>query len=1341
MLKGQSRLPAKLKFHSLNVEDGLPNNTVNAMVQDSLGFMWIGTNDGLCRYDGKSFRYYKESPKEVNGISNNFVQSLFLDRDGKLWIMTDQGLNKYDPTFERFDTYTVDDGLSYNSVTKMIQGADGTFYIGTYGGGLDVFNGNEFIKNFNPNSDEALASFLISDLEIQTEKTLWVATWNSGICKIDLLTGTVKNFGIGEGTITPSGRVNDIYLDQSGFLWIATDKGLTIYNTLEDTYTLISEENSPYFIDNDILSIFEHSNGELWFGTRNAGIIKASRRELLSKKQKTVFNSYRPNGTDESVHQRTVSYLYEDDQGNIWIGTHQGGVDIVRPSGESIRYYPKLTEDELEETQSIWGINQTRDGEIWVGTDGDGLVLFDPVTSEKNHFRHDPEDANSLSDNAVLTILEDSKENVWIGTYAGGISKYNKSKNQFKNYTTGYQPESVNSNDVRIIFEDNSARIWIGSNGGGLQLYNEYSDGFEFMHEVGWIDIRAIVEDRNGVLWLGTFGNGLLSFDPTSNTLTEYPQILEIDSHIIFSLHIDSNDKIWIGTRYKGLLKFDPENDKLEQFTELNGLTNNTIQAIVPDREGNIWLSTNDGINMLNEESGNIIQYKNSSGIQAGQFNSNSGFLSDEGYLVFGGINGMNIFYPEWAQKMNIPEKIIITDFKLFNESVPVSPNDSKSPLKSNISESNSLELAYDQNDITFSYVGLNFPFSQDLNYAYKLKNFDEDWNYVGKSTSAVYRNIPPGDYLFQVALVEDSGDLGFLREMAINIKPPFWLTWPFLLLYGLLIISIIIMIAKYYGKQVKLRNSLFYEKKLRQKEADLNQERFRFFTSFSHELRTPLTLILGPVKDMIAKEDDGSKLERLNMIKRNSNVLLELINKMLEFRKTETEHNHLELGHYSFQNFVSEIHSNFEFYAEQKSIRFELKGSLAANIWFDYKKIQLVINNILSNAFKYTPQGGSIKMTIREKEDWIVLKVKDSGPGISEEALSSIFDLYFHSDLDEVIDGTGIGLALCKKLMDLHGGRISAKGNLNKGAEFHVHLHKSRSHYEKIENAEFLTNSRYVVRKPFLKSPTITDNLTVDTIEKDDRVILVIDDNQDVVHYVSDILSDQYKIITAKDGEEGIKSALNYIPDLIISDIMMPNKSGTELCEELKNKSQTSHIPIIFLTAKLESENQLKSMNLGADAYITKPFDSTFLRARVQNLFKNRAKLMKYYQGTTEKSDIFATEPMEDKFLSRIEQLIIEQFDGKDLSIPELAKNLGFSRSSLYRKVKALTGLSINQFVRKVRLNRAAQLIDQGEMNISQVAFEVGFNDLKYFRNCFKEQFGVVPSIYKKRKLVKADA
>lgn len=1343
---GQTKLPPKLKFHSLKVEDGLPNNTINAIVQDSLGFIWIGTNDGLCRYDGKSFKYFKESPTDNQTISNNYIQSLFVDKGGDLWIMTDQGLNRYDPTTEQFKTYLAQssNGLSYNSVTKMIQANDGSYYIGSYGGGIDVFDGNDFTQNFNAEDAVPISSNLISDLQLQNEERLWVGTWDSGISSIDLVTGDVRNYDFGANSLTLSGRINSIYLDRFGFLWISTDQGLSVLNTVDDTFFRLSESNCKSLVDDDILVGFEDSEGQLWFGTRNSGIMSVSRKSLLANKHSTKFTHYAPNGTDESVNHRSVSSLYEDREGNIWAGTHQGGINIVNPKGETIRYYSRFSEETESEHQSVWGVSEGPGQTIWVGTDGEGLLQFDPITNSSIRFLHDPDDPNTISDNAILTATQDSKHNLWLGTYAGGISKLMPGTNKFKRYRSDYLPRSINSDDVRVIFEDSSARIWIGSNGGGLQLYHEETDDFEFIQEVGWLDIRAITEDNEGVLWLGTYGNGLLSYDASSKVVTEYPELSAYNSHIIFSLLLGSDNKLWIGSRYKGLLQFDIPSRTIKQFTENEGLSNNTIQAIVEDGKENLWISTNDGLNRMDVDSENIVSFKNLSGVQTGQFNQGSGFLSDKGYLVFGGINGLNVFYPEEALKMTSPSKILFTDFKLFNESVKVSNDSIATVLTSSISEAQELSLAYNENDITINYIALGYPNNQEVKYAYKLANLDQSWNFVGNTTSATYRNLSPGAYTFMVRVVDDAGKLSkHMRSINLIIEPPIWFTWPAILIYILLGGFMIYMAAVYYSTQVKLRNSLFYEKKLRQKETDLNQERFRFFTSFSHELRTPLTLILGPINDVIKSEKNKEKLEKLSMVRRNSNVLLELIDKMLEFRKTETEHNHLELGNYAFDDFVNAIHNNFSFYAEQKGIDFRCNANAPIELWYDHKKIQLVINNLLSNAFKYTPQNGEITIDIQDKTDWVVLSIEDSGPGIKKKALNSIFDLYFHSDQDDVVEGTGIGLALCKKLMELHGGKIKVESQFSKGAKFSIYLHKRKEHYEKMENVEFLNNNQYKISKPFVKSSTLGKRIaTVEHIEKDDKVILVIDDNQDVVYYVSDILSDQYKIITAQNGKEGVKIALEYIPDLIISDIMMPVMSGTDLCEELKTQSQTSHIPIILLTAKLESENQLKSMNLGADAYITKPFDSQFLKARVENLFSNRLKLIKHYQLKSHqiKKGETGHDIVENNFLKKLENAVLEHFDGKDISIPELAANLGFSRSSLYRKVKAITGLSINQFARKVRLKQAAKLIDKGEMNVSQVAFEVGFNDMKYFRTCFKEQFGVLPSVYRKRKLERTD-
>jgi DNA-binding response OmpR family regulator/anti-sigma regulatory factor (Ser/Thr protein kinase) len=542
--------------------------------------------------------------------------------------------------------------------------------------------------------------------------------------------------------------------------------------------------------------------------------------------------------------------------------------------------------------------------------------------------------------------------------------------------------------------------------------------------------------------------------------------------------------------------------------------------------------------------------------------------------------------------------------------------------------------------------------------------------------------------------------------------------------------------IAKYYTERIKLRNSLYYEKKLRQQETALNKERFRFFTSFSHELRTPLTLILGPVKDILNQENNPDTKRKLSLIDRNAKVLLELISKMLEFRKTETEHNHLVVGLYNFNDFVTEIYENFSFYAKEKEIEFKINIESHFEIWFDYKKILIVINNLLSNAFKYTKKGGIIGITIFEDGDTIMLQISDSGSGIREEEITSIFNLYYHSEDEERTEGTGIGLALCKKLMDLHQGNISVESKLGEGTIFTVELNKTKAHYEKIKNIEFVESKTFNIKKPFIKEldPIPVTNERIEFTD-DDLVLLIVDDNVDVVDYVSDIMSKQYKVITANDGQEGIDKAMEVIPDLIISDIMMPEKSGIDLCFELKNNTKTSHIPIVLLTAKFGIDDKLEATKIGADDYISKPFDSEYLISRIENLFKNRERLVQHFNFESTSGPELKPQTVEDIFLERLNNSIIENYNGKDVSIPELASILGFSRSSLYRKIKAVTGLPINHYVRNIRLDNVAKLISENHLNVSEAAYQMGFNDLKYFRVCFKEQFGVSASEYKKQK------
>lgn len=1336
----QGKLPPKLKFNSITVEDGLPNNIVNSIIQDSVGYIWIATDDGLCRFDGKNYKIFRHSLENKNSISNNFIQSLFVDSKGDLWIMTDQGLNKFDIKKERFEVYLAgkENGLSHNSVTSMVERRNGEYIIGTYGGGIDILKNGKFTYNFKQGNYSGISSNLISSLQVQNDSILWVGNWKNGLNKINLESKKVTKFDYGIDKITSSGEINALYLDAKDYLWIGTNAGLTIYNTKNNEFFKINSENCNSFSDNDILSIFEDNEGIIWLGTRNSGIIKSARNKIITKKEKNNFINYLPNNFDDSVNYRSVSSFYQDNQDNIWIGTHLLGVNIVNPNGENFRFYNNLTKDDNKSSnKSTWGICEDNNNNIWVGTDGGGLYKFNPFTNKTEKFLFDPLDNNTISDNAILSSCFDSKGNLWIGTYAGGLNVLKAGTKKFKHYTKGLSSKNLNSNDIRVIFEDNKHRIWVGTNGGGLHLYKPKTDDFDFITEVGWLDVRSLTEDLNGNLWIGTFGNGILAFNYEKNTIETFPEYDNLKAHIVFDIDCVSDEDLWIGTRFKGLIHFNLKTKKVKQYTESNGLSNNTVKAIVATSKSKLLLSTNNGLNSFNVENEKFDSFISANGIRIGSFNGNSGFISKNGYVVFGGINGLNIFYPDEIYKDYNPLKIIFTDFKLFNKSIDVNNEINKTPLKQSLSKTTEIELDYNQDVITIEYAALNFPSSNGINYEYILENYDTHWSKVGNNTSATYRNLSHGEYIFKVKLAHEAGNNDQqIAEIKITIHPPFWLTLPAILIYIVSISFIIFIVLKYYANQIKLQNSLFYTQILREQEKDLNKERFRFFTNFSHELRTPLTLILGPVSDILRENKKDKNTSKLELIKRNSQILLELINKMLEFRKSETEHNHLEVGKYNFTQFLKEILSNFKFYAIQKEIQLNFEFEKEYEAWFDYKKIQLVIFNLLSNAFKYTPKGGEITITIQEISDTILLKIQDTGLGIKQEALDSIFNLYYHKDNTDTIEGTGIGLALCKKLMDLHGGEIYVESKIGIGSCFKIELFKNKEHFLEIKNVEFVDSKEFIIKKPFINDTSLIDNeLVQSNFNKNDKVVLIVDDNLDVINYLSEILSKIFKVVSAKNGKIGVEKAFEIIPDLIISDVMMPEKSGMDLCKELKNSEKTSHVPIILLTAKLGENDRLEGIEIGADDYITKPFDSKFLLAKIDSLFKNRQKLINFHGESVKDNSKFKIKKLrniEDKFLAKLEKLVIEKYNGDDISIPEIAKELGFSRSSLYRKVKAITGSSINNYIKRVRLNKAAKLLLENNINVSQAAFDSGFNDIKYFRVNFKKQFGVTPSKYK---------
>lgn len=1338
-------LPPQFKFTRIDHEKGLQNAFVNDIVQDSLGFIWIATNDGLYKYDGLYCKAYRHTEINQNTIPNNHVQSLFLDNKNQLWIMTDNGLCYFNYDENRFTSFAQDTllaSLSDKSKTSMDQFMDGSLIIGTYGDGMDLYDFNSFqniVSKFNLNSE--LETSWISKIKLQLDSVIWAGTFNDGLIRVSLNTKQITYFNDSLLGVNESVSINDIFICKRKIL-VASNHGLLIFNWNGKLLYTIDENNSS-LQDHDILSVFQDSNNIIWIGSRVTGLYSIE-SSFLNKSSFYSFTNFSPSEYEDGISHRTISTIFEDKQGNIWLGTHNGGANVFNPKGEAvITYQYKPLNPKSLSYKSVYGICEDHNGILWVGTDGGGVDILNPFTSGITNLSRDPESSNSLSDNAILTVAEDSDNNMWLGTYNGGLNKFNKKTHKFSHFSHLAGDQNILAvNDVRVVKENkNNGHIWIGTNGGGLYEYNPKSSILRRITNANVLemDIRAISFDKQGNIWLGTYNFGLNKYHPEIDYLQQdfsswYPDNIQNTPTI---LSIDQTEAyLWLGTRFSGLVQFDKQEETFKIFSASHGLANSTVRAIVVENEQKIWVSTNVGISLFNVEEETFTNFDASNGLTHGHFNDGSGLLSKNGYIAFGSIHGLNIFYPErLTEKATLPP-MLITDISVLNETISEIPITRKSPLDKNISIASSIKLPHTQNTLTFMFTAQDMPISDEWGYWYMMENYDAAWNNVRKQNSATYRNLPPGEYMFKIQIADGNSleSNAPLRSISVLIAPPWWGTIYAYIVYSIIAAIIIFILYRYNLRQVKLKNSLFYEKKLRQQEHDLMEEKIRFYTNFSHELKTPLTLILGPVQDLLqvyATQKSESRL--LRMVQKNANLLLLLINRLLEFRKIESEKIILHCARYDLNNLAKEEYEFFQFQAARKGVSIHFKSDGPNYAYFDHEKMQIVLNNLLSNAVKFTDQGKDIDFCIAGSEKELILEIKDSGTGIRQKELKSIFTPFYQANNSIGKGGTGIGLSLCKNLIELHGGRIIVESKLKKGTTFTVKLLAGKKHLQGKDHVQFMkpASVQFADQKAILEEFPVYNIVDAkDNIKEKTPLMLVVDDNEDVVHYLESIFYNDFKLIASYDGKEGIDHAVDLIPDIIISDVMMPQKNGIELCEDLKANQATSHIPIILLTAKDSSEAKVDGYNHGADAYIVKPFDSGVLKARVKSLLENRQILSELYS----KGEANIDHNPETVFLNAAGKKVLELSENNEDNVPTLSKELGFSRTSLYRKIKAVTGLSINGFIRKIKIEKAAELIINNRMNVSEVAFSLGFEDLKYFRKCFKEQFGVAPSEYQNK-------
>ena len=1393
----QIHIQEKIQFNQVISDGSTPLNFIWCLFQDSRGFIWIGTSDGLTRYDGLKFKTFKNSLIDTNSISSNTIRTIIEDKSGIIWVGTGGGgLNKYNYAKENFTRYVNNSNdstsISNNYIYSIIEDRSGAFWIGT-DEGLNIFNREteKFFQYKNiPGDSESLSSNVVTAVFEDSKSNLWIGTIDGGLNKFDR---TKKKFArYFNDPNNPKSLSHDkitcICEDSFGNIWISTlGGGINKIVFKDDSVVFKNFKHEPNsntsLCDNDVASIYIDKNNVMWLGTWGGGL---SRRSLSNKKKSNLsFISYSHNPDDPSgLKSNNISCFLQDNSGVLWIGTWGGGLQVSNLKRKQFGHYKHEPDNPFSlSANGVMSVLEDKAGIIWIGTWDGGLNRWDRVTNIFTHYKNDPNNPLSLSDNTVSAIYEDRNNILWIGTWDGGLNKFDRASGKFYHFRHNPRiPTSISDDRILSIIEDEEGAIWIGTYYGGLNKFDRKNESFShFIYNsnipqcISSKDVHELLIDKSRNLWIGTKRGGLDVLDLNKMKFTYYKNVKgdynSLSNDKISALYEDKSGALWIGTQDGGLSKFNSETGKFKSFKMQDGLPSDFIMGILEDDNSNLWISTSNGLSKFNIQTESFRNYYVEDGLQSNEFEElNACYKSRSGELIFGGINGFNIFYPDSIKDNTHIPSVYITYFNLFNKPIPVG-YDSLSKrivLHKSIIETKELELNYDDNVFSFEFAALDYQAPIKNKYAYKMEGFDKDWIYTSANRNlATYTNLDPGEYTFRV---KGSNSDGYWNEkgasIIITILPPWWRTNLAYLIYFILIGTTIYFIWKSQLRRSKLKNEYAMSRFEAQKLQEVDELKTRFFTNISHEFRTPLTLILGPAKRIMEKSIDEESKSDADFIQRNAKKLNKLVDELLDISKIESGEIKLKASPLNINSAVKEITMSFHSLAERKKIQFNLATEENEIIvYVDRRKLDKIISNVLTNAFKFTPEDGSVDVGIHihsepvsgshftvvassEKrisiptksgrdDQFVEISIRDTGIGIPADQIDKIFDRFYQVDSGHTREheGTGIGLALTKELVELHKGKIEVESEEGKGTTFRIFFPLGKEHLppEQIFKQDVDMDISKTIFTEFDEPVENHFEKQIENKLSEKPILLIVEDNADARKYVETILESQYKIYEATDGEEGFTKALEYIPDLIISDIMMPKMDGFQLCHKLKTDSGTSHIPVIMLTAKATMEDKISGFETGADMYITKPFEAEELKARIKNLLEQRKRLHEHFQkfGLVELDKKNITS-VDQKFLEKVLTVINEHISDTSFGVETLAENMSVSRSLLFRKLEALTDESPIELIRRTRLNKAAILIKKNSDNISQIALEVGFNNPSYFAECFKKQFGVAPSQYK---------
>lgn len=1331
-------------FKKINQSNGLSNNRITAIAKQENGFVWIGTKNGLNRYDGKQTKLYN---KQNSTISSNDISDILIDNNERIWITTlGGGLNLYNSLEDNFTVYKNEvnnyKSIPSNQINTIFEDANHNLWIGTENG-LSLFN--DELNNFKTyshqiNNSNSLSSNSISSIYEDSEGIFWIGTYGGGLNRFDINENKIKRIASNENFYLDF--IHEItILDNDNLLIGTSGGGLLSINTKTLQFSKFFKNTSTTFQNiNIVRSIKKDNNGTLWVGTDGNGLIKV---ENPNSENRTYQNYLYNSNLQTSISGNAIYEIIEDEHSNIWIGTAWNGISILNQEN----VYELLFSDIIGENPlPVLSIYKNKE-RLFLGLDGNGITAFEPKTKSVNFFNKQSYPA--MGGNYIQYITESKNGIFWLGTFANGLLKFNATSKEFKQYKYASEDNnSISYNDVRDIIKDKHNNFWIATWGGGLNYFDTKTEKFSSFREnkndensISSDNVISIQKDGDK-LWLATFGGGVDLFDMNTQKFTHFAHDEKnsntIGSNNILSILKDSKNNLWIGTSGDGVNRYNIGEQLFDKFEEYEDLRYSTITAIIEDNNGVIWFSSKHGIFNFDYETNSFNSFPNLSG----EFHINSVFKDTSGMLYFGGINGVLKFDPNTLTYLNKHPKVVLTNFKLFNKNIQIGENEI---LKKNIVNEEEVVLNHHMDVITFEFAALEFPFSTNCEYAIKMKNFDEDWRNIGKDRTATYTNLSPGNYVFKVKSRENgsSWDKAF-TSIKVKILKPFWLQWWAFLIYSLLIIGAFYLFRKYIIEWERLKSSLALEKITHHKDTELFNLKQQFFNNVSHEIRTPVTLILGSISRFVENGSFSQKQQNsIDIIKKNSNHLLQLVNELLDFRKLEYNQIKLKISNDNLVEFCKEIYLSFTELAVQKNIKFTFEtSSFDIELWYDKNQMEKVLYNLLSNAFKFTKNGGDIHLKISEYDKDVNVTVTDSGIGIKKSQFSKIFNRFQQSDnLTEIEEeGFGLGLSITKQVIELHQGEIFVESKKGFGTTFTFKLLKGTAHLNKkdliedIHNSELIDNYFIDADSKSIEEQIIADDVIVDL---KGQTILIVEDNTDIRNYLVELLQSNSTIFEAPNGREALRLAQTKLPDLIISDVMMPVMDGITLTRKLKSDIRTSHIPIILLTARASFMHKTEGFDIGADDYITKPFNELLLQSRINNLLKSRKLLrQKFNSEFFVPIDELEITQTDQTFLKNLIEVIKTNIDFDDLNAKFVSKELHMSHSVMYKKIKAITGLSFVEFVRDYKMKTAKQLIAEQHFSVSEACYKVGYSDRKYFSKLFKQQFGKNPSEYLNKKL-----